>query len=96
LARKLKGKAPLGRLRHRWNDNINMVLQEVRWGASTGLIWLRIGTGGGSFKSGDEPSGSIKCGNFLGYLKTGQLGKKDLTHGVSKYTVYTSGLSLRT
>jgi hypothetical protein len=24
-----------------------MDLQEVEWGACTGLIWLRIGTGGG-------------------------------------------------
>jgi hypothetical protein len=29
--------------------------------AQTGLIWLRIGTG----VYGDEPSGSIKCGEFL-------------------------------
>jgi hypothetical protein len=29
-------------------DNIKMDLQEVGWkGAWTGLIWLRIGTGGG-------------------------------------------------
>jgi hypothetical protein len=31
----------------RWEDNIEMGLQEVGWGAWTGLIWLRIGTGGG-------------------------------------------------
>ena len=28
-------------------DNIRMDLQEVGWGAWTGLKWLRIGTGGG-------------------------------------------------
>jgi hypothetical protein len=28
-------------------DNIKMDLQEVGWGAWIGLIWLRIGTGGG-------------------------------------------------
>jgi hypothetical protein len=37
---------PEGR-RRRWEDNIKMDLQEVRCGAWTGLIWLRIGTGGG-------------------------------------------------
>jgi hypothetical protein len=37
---------PLGRPRRRWEDNIKMGLQEVGWGAWTGLIWLRIGTGG--------------------------------------------------
>jgi hypothetical protein len=26
----------------RWEDNIKMDLQEVGWGAWTGLIWLRI------------------------------------------------------
>ena len=43
---KAEGKRPLGRPRHRWEDNIKIVLQEVRWGTWTGLIWLRIGTGG--------------------------------------------------
>jgi len=30
----------------RWEDNIKMDHQEVGWGAWTGLIWLRIATGG--------------------------------------------------
>jgi hypothetical protein len=47
LVGKLEGRRPLGRSRRRWEDNIKMGLQEVRWGAWTGLIWLRIGTGGG-------------------------------------------------
>ena len=42
-----EGKRPLGRPRHRWEDNIKMDLQEVGWGTWTALIWLRIGTGGG-------------------------------------------------
>jgi len=33
--------------------------------AWTGLIWLRIGTGGGCFECGNEYSGSIKCREFL-------------------------------
>jgi hypothetical protein len=43
---KPEGKRPLGRPRHRWEDNIKMDLGEngVVW---TGLIWLRIETGGG-------------------------------------------------
>jgi len=40
-----EGKRPLGRPRHRWEDNIKMALQELGWGAWTGLIWLRKGTG---------------------------------------------------
>jgi len=31
----------------RWKDNIKIDLQEVGLGAWAGLIWLRIGTGGG-------------------------------------------------
>jgi hypothetical protein len=44
-----EGRRPLGRPRRRWEDNINMDLQEVGWGAWTGLTWLRIGTGDGLF-----------------------------------------------
>jgi hypothetical protein len=36
-------KRPLERPRRRWEDNIKMYLQEVGWGAWTGLSWLRIG-----------------------------------------------------
>ena len=34
-------------------------------GARIGLIWLRIGTGGGTCECGNEPSGSIRSGEFL-------------------------------
>jgi hypothetical protein len=47
LVGKPKRKRPLGRPRRRWEDNIKMDLQEVGWGTWTGLIWLRIGKGGG-------------------------------------------------
>jgi len=40
---KPEGKRPLGKLRRRLEDNINMVFQEVGWG----LVWLRVGTSGG-------------------------------------------------
>jgi hypothetical protein len=46
LVGKPEGRRPLGRPRCRWEDNIKMDLREVGWGAWTGLIWLRIGTGG--------------------------------------------------
>jgi hypothetical protein len=45
LVGKPEGRRPLGRPRRKWEDNIKM----VRWGAQTGLIWLRIGTDGGLF-----------------------------------------------
>jgi hypothetical protein len=50
LVGKTEGRRPLGRLRHRWEDNIKMDFQEVGWeGAWTGLIWLRIRTGSKHF-----------------------------------------------
>jgi hypothetical protein len=47
LVEKPEGKRPLGRPRHGWRDNIKMDLQEVGCGVRTGLMWLKIGTGGG-------------------------------------------------
>jgi hypothetical protein len=61
LVGKPEGRRPLGRPRRRWEDNIKMDLERLGVVAQTGLIWLRIGTG----VYGDEPSGSIKCGEFL-------------------------------
>jgi hypothetical protein len=48
LVAKPEGKRPLGKSRCRWEDNIKMDLQGVEGGAWTGLIWFRIGTGGGN------------------------------------------------
>jgi len=46
LVGKLEVKRPLGRPRHKWEDNIKMDLQEVGYGLWTGSSWLRTGTGG--------------------------------------------------
>jgi hypothetical protein len=43
-----------GRIILRW------IFRKWDMGIWTGSSWLRIGTGGGN-----EPSGSIKCGEFL-------------------------------
>ena len=48
-----------GRIIFRW------IFKKWDVGAWTGSSWLRIGTGGGHFKCGNEPSGSMKCGEFL-------------------------------
>jgi len=42
-----EGKKPLGRPRHRWEDNIKMNLQEVGCGDWTRSNWIRIERGGG-------------------------------------------------
>ena len=61
-----KGKRPLWRSRRRWKDNIKMDLQEVVL-SGHGLDRSGSGCGGavGICERGNEPSGSIKCGEFL-------------------------------
>ena len=54
---KPESKRPLGRPRHRWEDNIKMDLQEVGCG---GMGWLA-----GTCEGGNEILGSINCGEFL-------------------------------
>jgi hypothetical protein len=34
----------------------------------TGFMWLRKGPVAGFYKHGNEPSGSIKCGEFLDWV----------------------------
>ena len=46
LVGKPEGKRLLEEPRRRWEDNTTIDLQEVCWRAWTGLLWLRIGTGG--------------------------------------------------
>jgi len=57
-----EGKRPLGRPRHRWDDNIKIgFFRECGGRAWSGFIWLRIGTG----ECGNELAGCIKCREFL-------------------------------
>jgi hypothetical protein len=55
----------LGRLRRRYADGIKMHLQETGWG---GMDWSAVAQERqvveGAFECGNEPSGSIKCGEF--------------------------------
>ena len=55
-----------------------MDLQEV---GCEGMDWNQCGSGqgqvAGSSECGNEPSGSIECGEFLYQLKTDQLIRKD-------------------
>ena len=45
LVGNIEGKRPLGIPRHKWEENIKMVLQEVECGAWTGSLRLRTRTG---------------------------------------------------
>jgi hypothetical protein len=42
-----KGKRPLGRPRHRWEDNIKMEFREIVVNGVNGFSWLRVGSSGG-------------------------------------------------
>jgi hypothetical protein len=56
----------VGRPRCSWEDNIRMDLQEVGCG---GMNWIGLALDRdrwrGTCECGNEPSGSIKCGEFL-------------------------------
>ena len=47
LVGKPEGKRPLGNHTRRWEGNIKMHPKEVGCGDWIGLIWLRLGSGGG-------------------------------------------------
>jgi hypothetical protein len=58
-------KRPLVKPRCRWKDNIKTDLQEVGWG---GIDWIAVAQDrekAGACEYSNEPSGSIKCGEFL-------------------------------
>jgi hypothetical protein len=66
LVGKPEGKIPLGRPKRRWEDNIKLDLLEV---GCEGVDWIELAQdmdSGGCCDCGNEPSGSIKCGKFLG------------------------------
>jgi hypothetical protein len=47
----------------------------------TGLVWLRIGTGGELFEFGIEPSGSMKCWESIEWpdrMDLGEVGWRDV------------------
>jgi hypothetical protein len=67
---KLDRKRPLGRPRRKWEDNIKMDHRD--WIERSGLDRSGSGQGqvAGCCEYGDEPSNSIKCGEFLELLRT--------------------------
>jgi hypothetical protein len=57
---------PLGRPGRRWEDNVKMDLREIGF---AGVDWIHLDQDRDRWpalvKHGNEPSGSIKCGEFL-------------------------------
>ena len=66
LVGKPEGRRPLGRPMRRWVDNIRMDLQKVECGY---MDWIGLdqdmGRVADGCECGNEPSGSVKCGEFL-------------------------------
>ena len=64
LVGKPEGRRPLGRPRRRWVDNIRTDLQEVGCGY---VDWIGLAQDRYRWRTlcGNEPSGSVKCGEFL-------------------------------
>jgi hypothetical protein len=52
-----EGRRPLGRPRHRWEDNSKMDLREIGFGDVDWIHWAQDRDS----EHGNEPLGSIKC-----------------------------------
>jgi hypothetical protein len=65
---KPEGRRPLGRTRRRWEDNIKMSLREVGLGHGPDRSDSGEGQVAGCCECGNEPSYSIKSGQFLEQL----------------------------
>jgi hypothetical protein len=66
LVGKPEGRRPLERPKHRWEDNIKMdLLRGWVGGHRLDLSGSGQGQVEGCCVYGDDPSGSIKCGEFL-------------------------------
>jgi hypothetical protein len=72
LVGKPEAKRPLGRPRRRWVGNIKMDLRDIRWD-DMDLINL-------AQEHGNEPSGSIKCCEFLNSCTTGGFSRRAQLH----------------
>jgi len=65
LVGKPVGERPLGRPRQGWVDNIRTYLREVECGY---MDWIGLAQDrevADACECGNEPSGSVKCGEFL-------------------------------
>ena len=65
LVGKPEGERQLGRPGRRWVDNIRMDLQEVGCGYMDWIGLIQDRDRWRMLECGNEPSGSVKCGEFL-------------------------------
>jgi hypothetical protein len=79
LVGKPEGKRPLGRPRHRWEENVRMDLQEVGCGCED---WIGLAQDRDTWRA--LVSAERKAGNFLTSCKPVSFSRRTLLHGVSK------------
>jgi hypothetical protein len=79
LVGKPEGKRPLGRLRHRWVDNIRMDLGEVGWG---GEDWIGLAKDRNRWRAPVNSVLNLRVPLNAGKLSSGLLSSAQL-HGVS-------------
>jgi len=85
LVRKPEGKRPLGRPRHRWEDNIKMDLHEVGCG---GTEWVELAHDRDRWRGLVNAVMNLRvllnAGNFLTSWKPVSFSRRTLFHGVRK------------
>lgn len=67
LIGKLKAKGPLGRVRHRWENNIKLRVKEIRC-EDVDRIHVSQDNISNRSECSNEPFDSIKGGGFIDYL----------------------------
>jgi hypothetical protein len=59
------GKIPVGRPRSNWKDNVRLDLKEIGWRRLDWPFLVPNRDIGGPCERDNEPSGSVKCAEFL-------------------------------
>jgi hypothetical protein len=82
LIRKPEGKRPVGRPRHRWEDNIKMDLRERGWKS---VDWMHLAQGRDQLRAVVNTVMNLrlpyKVGNFLTSLAPVSFSRRILLHG---------------
>jgi hypothetical protein len=85
LVGKPEGKRPLGRPKHRWEDNIKMDLQEVGWG---GMDWIELAQDRDMWRALVSVVMNLRVpqnvGNFLTSCKPVSFSRMTVLYGISK------------
>jgi hypothetical protein len=84
-----EGKRPLGRPRHRWEDNIKMDLREIEWG---GMGWIHMVRDKGQLRALVNMVMNLSVvsniGKCLSSCATGGFSRRTQLHGVSYSVSY--------